>query len=190
MEIVFQSKRSTEPVLSIVLLDWSCRESFHILDYLSSQAVDRDKFEVLWIEYYDRRAEAIETAIKKNRVAERHPPIDKWIVLDMPRNLYYHKHLMYNVGLIASAGKVVTFCDSDAILSKNFVTSILDSFDKDSNIVLHMDQVRIGKKRTILLIILRLRKLLQKEEIMSSMANQQVYGMKRIPFTAEITVLA
>jgi hypothetical protein len=146
MEIVFQSKRATEPVLSIVLLDWSCRESFHMLDYLSSQGVDKDKFEVLWIEYYDRRAEAIETAIKKNRVAEKHPPIDKWIVLDMPRNLYYHKHLMYNVGLIASAGKVVTFCDRDAILRKNFVTSILDSFDKDSNIVLHMDQVRNREK--------------------------------------------
>jgi hypothetical protein len=123
MEILFQSQRVSEPALSIVLLDWSCRESFHIFDYLSSQTVNRKNFEILWIEYYDRRAEAIETAITKKRSAEGHPPVDKWIVLDMPRNLYYYKHLMYNVGIVASAGKIVTFCDSDAIVSDNFVTS-------------------------------------------------------------------
>jgi hypothetical protein len=147
MEILFQSQRVSEPALSIVLLDWSCRESFHIFDYLSSQIVDRKNFEILWVEYYDRRAGAIETAIRKKRIAEDHPPVDKWIVLDMPTNLYYHKHLMYNIGIVASAGKIVTFCDSDAIVSDNFVTSILESFDKDRNIVLHMDQVRNSEKK-------------------------------------------
>jgi len=147
MEILFQSNRVTAPELSIVLLDWSCRESFHIFDYLSSQAVDRSKFEILWVEYYERRAKEIEAAIRKSQLAGERPPVDKWIVLDMPRNLYYHKHLMYNVGIIASTGKIVTFCDSDAILSKNFVTSILDSFHKDPNIVLHMDQVRNRDKK-------------------------------------------
>ena len=67
----------------------------------------------------------------------------------MPRNLYYHKHLMYNVGIIASTGKIVTFCDSDGIVSKNFVTSIIESFDKDRNIVLHMDQVRNREKKVL-----------------------------------------
>ena len=45
MEIVFQSHRVSKPVLSIVLLDWSCRESFHIFDCLAAQQVARDKFE-------------------------------------------------------------------------------------------------------------------------------------------------
>lgn len=103
MEIVFQSHRVSKPVLSIVLLDWSCRESFHIFDYLAAQEVARDKFEVLWIEYYDRRSEEIKKVISKSRIAESHPLIDKWIVLDLPRELYYHKHLMYNVGIVASA---------------------------------------------------------------------------------------
>ena len=53
MEILFHSNRVTAPELSIVLLDWSYRESFHIFDYLSSQAVDRSKFEILWVEYYE-----------------------------------------------------------------------------------------------------------------------------------------
>jgi hypothetical protein len=147
MEILFQSNRVTAPELSIVLLDWSCRESFHIFDYLSSQAVDRSKFEILWVEYYERREKEIEAAIRKSQLAGEHPPVDKGIILDMPRNLYYHKHLMYNVGIIASARRIVTFCDSDGIVTKNFVNSIIESFEQDRNIVLHMDQVRNSEKK-------------------------------------------
>ncbi|MGB7952159.1 MAG: hypothetical protein WCH75_31105 [Candidatus Binatia bacterium] len=147
MEMMFQSERAAKPAVSIVLLDWSCRESFHLFDYLSGQRLDRDQFEVLWIEYYDRRSEAIKTAISRSRDAGSPPPVDKWIVLDMPSHLYYHKHLMYNVGILASAGEIVTFCDSDGVVSENFVKAILQSFAEDSNIVLHLDQVRNGERK-------------------------------------------
>ena len=147
MEILFQSERATKPTVSLVLLDWSCRESFHIFDYLAAQRLDRDQFEVLWIEYYARRSDAIETAISKSRASGTPPPVDKWIVLDMPSQLYYHKHLMYNVGILASTGEIVTFCDSDGIVSENFVEAILRSFAEDPNIVLHFDQVRNGEKK-------------------------------------------
>jgi hypothetical protein len=53
---------------------------------------------------------------------------------------------MYNAGILASAGKIITFCDSDAVVTNRFVGSIIDSFQKDSNIVLHMDQVRNREK--------------------------------------------
>lgn len=147
MEILFQSGRVPAPELSIVLLDWSCRESFHIFDYLAAQTVDRSKFEILWVEYYDRRAKEIEAAVRKSQLSGMHPPVDKWIVLDMPRSLYYHKHLMYNVGLTASSGKIISFCDSDGLVTQNFVAAIIESFEKDRNIVLHMDQVRNGEKK-------------------------------------------
>ena len=147
MKILFESERARLPALSIVLLDWSCRESYHLLDYLSHQTVDRGKFEVLWIEYYNRRASEIELAIRKSRVFGAHPPVDKWIVLDMPKSLYYHKHLMYNLGIVASSGKIVTFCDSDAIVRETFAASILDTFDKHRDVVLHMDQVRNRERK-------------------------------------------
>lgn len=118
MEMLFKSDRVTAPELSIVLLDWSCRESFHLFKYLSAQSVDREKFEILWVEYYDQRAKGIEAAIRKSQLSGTHPPVDKWIVLEMPRNLYYHKHLMYNVGIVAGSVKIVTFCDSDAWSAK------------------------------------------------------------------------
>ena len=30
--------------LTLVLLDWGCRESFHVLDYLAEQTADRRRY--------------------------------------------------------------------------------------------------------------------------------------------------
>ena len=55
--------------------------------------MDRNRFERLWVEYYDRRAKGIEAAIRESQIEGRHPAVDKWIGLGMPHDLYYHKHL-------------------------------------------------------------------------------------------------
>lgn len=117
------------PRLSIVLIDWSARESFHILKYLSQQNQPRSSYEVIWIEFYGSRAALSHDA-------------DKFIVLDMPKTVYYHKHFMYNVGIVHARGEIVLFCDSDAIVKESFVKSVLDVFDARANIFVHLDQVR------------------------------------------------
>ena len=58
MQFIKRSKRKA-PRVSLVLLDWSVRESFHLLHYLSKQTVPRSKFEVIIIEYYSRVSDAI-----------------------------------------------------------------------------------------------------------------------------------
>ena len=73
--------------------------------------------------------------------------MDQWIILGMPSNVYFHKHLMYNIGIVSGRGKIITVCDSDAMVAPTFVESIIESFEEDRNIVLHMDEVRnIDKK--------------------------------------------
>ena len=67
---------------------------------------------------------------------------DKYIILGMPRNVYYHKHLMYNAAIFAARGEIVCFCDSDAIYKNTFVASILNQFTYNPHIVLYLDQVR------------------------------------------------
>jgi hypothetical protein len=126
----------------VVLLDWSCRESFHILDYLAKQTVPRIRFEIIWIEYFSRRAEGIDRKIAAATDAGMPPPLDQWIILDVPGDVYYHKHLMYNVGLLASRGEIVVICDSDAVVGPGFMEQVIRSFDEDRKIVLHFDQVR------------------------------------------------
>jgi len=132
MKIVKRSSR-TAPKVSIILVDWSVRESFHILHYLSKQNVDRDTFEVIIVEFYSREPEFVK------QFEDR---VDSWALLEMPDDCYYHKHLMYNAGIVLARGEIVVICDSDAIVRETFISSIIGEFEKDPNIVLHLDQFR------------------------------------------------
>lgn len=142
IEVLFESGLQKKPAVSLILLDWSCRESFHMLHYLSKQTIPRDNYEIIWIEYYGRHSEVIKNGLEKCQRAGIAPIIDKWIVMNMPEDVYYHKHLMYNMGIISSKGNIVTICDSDVLVEPTFVESIINSFDRDPNIVLHLDEVR------------------------------------------------
>lgn len=136
MRFIKQSARPY-PKISLILLDWSVRESFHLLHYLSKQDVDRDLFEVIIIEYYSRVPDAIRPY--ENQV-------DAWLLLEMPEECYYHKHLMYNAGIVAAKGDVCVICDSDAMVKEGFIRSIITEFENPQNIVLHIDQFRNSRK--------------------------------------------
>ena len=149
MKIQFENQVAKSPRVSFVLLDWSCRESFHGLDYFANQNIPRDQYEIIWIEYYHRVSPQIEQKMKECEQSGKPPVIDQWIVMEMPENIYYHKHLMYNLGIIAAKGEIVVICDSDVMVKPTFVESIIEEFDSVNNsslnksgIVLHLDEVR------------------------------------------------
>ncbi len=129
MKIVKYSDK--KPIISIILLDWNCRESFHIFDYFANQNISSDCFEIIWIEYYNRIPKELYDKF-----------LDIWIVMETPENFYYHKHLMYNVGIFYSRGEIIVIMDSDVMLKPSFVSTILEEFEKDDNIVLHLDEFR------------------------------------------------
>lgn len=145
MEIVYRSV-PRKPDVSIVLLDWSVRESFHSIDYLNQQTVARERYELIWVEYGSRRAEGIEQRLRDSLSRGRPPAVDCWITLGMPTSIYYHKHLAYNVGILAAAGRIVVFCDSDAMFRESFVESTIRSFDENPEVVLHMDEIRNNRR--------------------------------------------
>ena len=68
--------------------------------------------------------------------------VDTWVLLEMPAACYYHKHLMYNAGLVLARGEVVVFCDSDAMVRERFLESVVTAFAADERRVLHLDQFR------------------------------------------------
>ncbi len=136
MKFIKQSARPN-PKVSLILLDWSVRESFHLLHYLSKQDVDRDLFEVIIIEYYSRVSDAIRPFEEQ---------VDSWLLLEMPEDCYYHKHLMYNAGIVAAKGDICVICDSDAMVKPGFIRSIVTEFENHPNTVLHIDQFRNERK--------------------------------------------
>lgn len=136
MKYIKQSNRKN-PKTSLILLDWSVRESFHLLHYLSKQDVSRDDFEVIIIEYYSR----VSSAIKKFE-----DQVDTWVLLEMPTECYYHKHLMYNAGIVLSRGEIIIICDSDAMVKPTFIRTVIDEFENNQKLILHLDQFRNKRK--------------------------------------------
>lgn len=139
--------QNKNPQLSFILLDWSCRDSFHSLNYLNNQSIPREQYEVILIEYYNRVAPQIENGLAECFVNNKPPLVDQWIILNMPENVYYHKHLMYNVGILSSRGKIICICDSDAIFPPNFVETVLQMFSVNENIILHFDEICNDSRR-------------------------------------------
>ncbi|CCQ89776.1 conserved hypothetical protein [Nitrospina gracilis 3/211] len=142
MEYLRRASFKTPPVLSFILLDWTVRESFHTLDYLNHQIADRGLFEVIWIEFYSRRSDAIRNRIERAEALGLPSPVDTWIVMDHPEDEYYHKHKMYNRGILDASGSIAVVLDSDAILRTDLVQTILDEFGKNDNLALHFEQIR------------------------------------------------
>ena len=131
------------PKVSVVLLDWSVRESLHSITYLNRQTAPREDYELIWIEYYGRQPEQLREMAAKDSPLR----IDQWIVLNMPEVCYYHKHLMYNIGIALSRGDIVCICDSDAMFKDTFIDTIISTFAASDRIVLHLDEVRNNDKR-------------------------------------------
>ena len=132
MKFVKISQRA-QPRVSLVLLDWGVRESFHLLHYLKQQTVSRDAFEVIVIENYDGVSQPL---------MQFEDQVDTYALLEMPQDCYYHKHLMYNAGIALARGDIIMIGDSDAMVRETFIATIIDRFDRDPSMAYHMDQFR------------------------------------------------
>jgi len=146
VEFVLRHKKP-QALVSIILCDWSCRESFHALDYLREQTLPRETYEILWIEFYNRKAEGILRRIERAERRGGALPVDSYAVMGMPEEVCYHKHAMYNLGILLSGGTIVCICDSDAAFPPQFVQSIVEVFKREGPVVLHMDEVRNDDRR-------------------------------------------
>ncbi len=142
---LFFDRRRPRCRLSIILLDWGVRESFHSLHYLNRQTVGRDVYEILWLEYYQRRPAALEQMIHRDGPGA--PLVDLWLAAGYPDNHIFHKHRLYNIGLLLAQGQYVVFCDSDAIFTPTFVEKILRVFDETPRCVIHLDEIRNTDRR-------------------------------------------
>lgn len=115
--IVHKNASPPAPRLSIILLDWGCRERFTTLDWLRQQDVSKDQYELIWVEVYDRVVgEVMEKAD---------------VVITCNQHGIYHKHIGYNAGLLHARGELICVCDSDAVFPPDFIRSVFRSFQME-----------------------------------------------------------
>jgi hypothetical protein len=131
--------------LSIILLDWGVRESFHSLHYLNRQTVPRDQYELIWLEFYGRKPLKLQEMVF--RQGKHTPLVDEWIVAGYDKDTIFNKHRLYNLGLLLSQGRYCVICDSDAIFTPNFIAKLLQGFAATPRAVLHLDELRNADPR-------------------------------------------
>lgn len=130
--------------LSIILLDWGVRESYHTLHYLNQQTTPRDQYEIIWLEFYRRKPLKLQDMMMRHGSAS--PLIDQWLVAGYGDDLIFNKHRLYNIGLLMSQGTYCVICDSDAIFTPHFVAKVLDGLQAPGT-VLHLDEIRNSDRR-------------------------------------------
>lgn len=140
MKVIFENSGVTSPEVSIILPGGNSPEELYSLYYLNNQKVLREKYEIIYIGYYSEYSLEYIEKLKEYESLSKHPVIDKWIVMEISDDMYYHKHLIYNTGIIASKGKVITFFKPGLIVDSTFVESVIELFSEDNNIVLHMNE--------------------------------------------------
>lgn len=126
--------------VSVILIDWSVRESFHSLIYLNEQTVDRTSYELIWLEFYSRKPNQLINLAALG--GNRQPTIDTWIVAGYPEHYIYNKHRLYNLGILAAQGEICVICDSDAMFSPTFLEKIIAGFAQTPQAVIHLDEIR------------------------------------------------
>lgn len=124
--------------ISVILLDWGVRESFHSLDYLNNQSAVRSDYELIWVEYFNRKVPALEKHYHTGC-------LDKYLILGHDPG-DYHKHQAWNTGVLAATGDVVVLCDSDVMFRSSFIQSIIDFFASNENCFLFIDEIRSENK--------------------------------------------
>src|SRR4051794_31077789 len=122
--------------VSVILIDWRVRESFHSVQYLNRQTLPRDQYELIWVEFYRHEPAGLRDLVSRDPTA-----LDQWLVAGYPDELLYHKHRLYNLGLLLAQGEHVVICDSDAIFTPNFLERIVTELERQPRSVVHLDQI-------------------------------------------------
>jgi hypothetical protein len=138
---VVLARPNPECKVSVILLDWGVRESFHSLEYLNQQMVDRSSYELIWLEFYDRKPAKLREAVSRNPDL-----VDKWIVAGYGEDHVFNKHRLYNLGILAAEGDVCVICDSDAIFTPTFIEKVNGAFAQGPAVI-HLDEVRNNSRR-------------------------------------------
>ena len=75
LEVLLYHKRNNAKI-SVILIDWGVRESFHSLHYLNRQTADRRDYELIWLEFYGRKPDGLHQMIASGD--GRFPVLDKF----------------------------------------------------------------------------------------------------------------
>lgn len=99
--------------ISVVMVDGSFRENFHIIDSLADQTFPKEDYEVLWVEFYA----AVNDSLKGKDGM-------RVITLGNSSDKEYHSSYCFNEGIRQSKGEVLIIPDADVMVEPTFLETV------------------------------------------------------------------
>lgn len=115
--------------ISVLMVDGSFRERFHMIDYLNKQSFPKKDYEMIWVEFYKRVS--LKLTKKKNL---------QIITLNNKKDKPYHSSFCFNEGIRRSRGRVLVIIDADQAVGKNFLQTIWQEHKECKDLVMYMQR--------------------------------------------------
>jgi len=112
--------------ISVIMFDAGFRERFWTIDCLNNQTLSKRKYEVIWVEYYNK--------VHKELSKKKHLKIIKL----NRKTKEYHEGIMLNEGIRKSKGDLLVIIDGDLIVEPDFLERIKKAHEVDDNLVLYV----------------------------------------------------
>lgn len=107
------------------MVDGGFRERFHLIDCLNNQTLPRDRYELIWVECFDRIRPELEA---KNNV--------NFILLDRVGKPYSMSHC-FNEGIRQSTGDLLVIPDADVFVCSDFLEKILAEHERQVDLIIY-----------------------------------------------------
>jgi hypothetical protein len=113
--------------ISVVMVDGAFRGKFHLIDYLENQTLPRDRYELIWVEYY--------SSVREELASKKGVHI---ITLNMPDESRYHSSYCFNEGIRQSSGEILVIPDADVVVGPHFLETIAVEHEKHDEMVMYV----------------------------------------------------
>jgi GT2 family glycosyltransferase len=115
-------------MISVIMVDGGFRERFHLLDFLNKQTLPRERYELLWVEYYD----------------EVHPDLVSRIDVDVITLGHrkgvdpYRSACCFNEGIRRSRGELLVILDADQVVEPDLLETVLREHEMTDRLVMYV----------------------------------------------------
>jgi len=120
--------KAAEPIskISVIMMDAGFRERFHLIDCLNNQTLPRDRYEIIWVEHFDKIHPELQA---KENV--------RFILLNRALETYSMSHCL-NEGVRQSTGDLLVIPDGDVFIRNDFLERVLTEHERYEDLVLYI----------------------------------------------------
>ena len=114
--------------ISVIMVDGGFREQIDGAKYFSDQDFPENRFEVFWIEYFD----------KAHPELAGYPSVR---TITLGRTGTYHSSHCFNRGILEASGEILVIPDADVMVERSFLSTVYEEHRGDPELVLYFHRL-------------------------------------------------